>query len=176
MAVVQLACSTVCAIRSYLSQHIFLGRRGLSVGRGRRGQSPTCLRRFKGQADTARWSTSLLRRNRMQRHRKAVYPQVSLVVLVIAVALVLAACGGGGGSGAEETSTTIPPASPTTAGAAAPTKAFADLVGTTLSTTEDTPEDVGNSLDLHVPMVLAFFVTGGTCLLYTSPSPRDRTR
>src|SRR5665811_2618556 len=73
------------------------------------------------------------------------------------------------------------------------------LVGTALSTTEDTPEDVGNSLDLHVPMVLAFFVTGGTddaivleqldklalrfsdvdfytCLLYTSDAADDLTR
>jgi len=96
----------------------------------------------------------------MQRHRRSVYLKISLLAASVVAALLLAGCGGGDAA-SEDTSTTVPPA-PTTTAATVPARPFGDLVGTTLTATEETPEEVKNGLELHIPMVVAFYVTGGT--------------
>lgn len=96
----------------------------------------------------------------MQRHRRAAALKVSFLTASIAAALLFAGCGGGDNT-ADETSTTLAPP-PVTTVTTLPGKAFADLVGTELVASDDTPEDVRTGLEQHMPMVVAFFVTGGT--------------
>lgn len=96
----------------------------------------------------------------MQRHRRPAALKVSFLTASIAAALLFAGCGGGDGT-ADETSTTLAPP-PVTTVTTLPGKAFAELVGTELVASEDTPEDVRTGLEQHMPMVVAFFVTGGT--------------
>ncbi|MHB9148795.1 MAG: hypothetical protein ACYC33_01725 [Thermoleophilia bacterium] len=96
----------------------------------------------------------------MQRHRRAVYFRAALLAVAMVGASLLVGCGGGGAT-SDETSTTLPPA-PTTTAVSLPGKAFADLVGTKLTATEETPEEARESLERHIPMVVAFYVTGGT--------------
>lgn len=96
----------------------------------------------------------------MQRQRKAVYVKAALLAVAIVGASLLVGCGGGGAT-SEETSTTLPPA-PITTAVPLPSKPFADLVGTKLTATDETPEEARDSLERHIPMVVAFYVTGGT--------------
>lgn len=96
----------------------------------------------------------------MQRHHRAAVLKVSLLAASIAAALLFAGCGGGDTT-TEETSTTLAPP-PITTVTTVPGKAFAELVGTELVAGDETPEDVRSGLEQHIPMVVAFFVTGGT--------------
>lgn len=96
----------------------------------------------------------------MKRHRRAVYLKAALLALAIAGASLVVGCGGGSAT-SDETSTTLPPA-PTTTVVSLPSKAFDDLVGSKLTATDETPEEPKDSLERHIPMVVAFYVTGGT--------------
>lgn len=96
----------------------------------------------------------------MQRHRRAAYIKTALLTVAMAGTALLVSCGGGGAN-SDETSTTLPPA-PTTTVVSLPSKAFADLVGTKLTATEETPQEAKDSLERHIPMVVAFYLTGGT--------------
>ncbi len=98
----------------------------------------------------------------MQRMRKAV--PVVLIAMLLLVSLSLAVGCGGGDTTTEETQ---PPdagvvVEVTTTVAPGPSKAFKHLIGTTLAVTDDTPEKVRASVERHTPMVIAFYVTGGT--------------
>ncbi len=97
----------------------------------------------------------------MQRHRNTALVEVlSAALLVI---LVFAAVGCGGGDEEAVTETTAPVVVAETVPAVPPPpKAFANLVGTSLTPSEETPEEVRTGLEQHQPMVIAFYVTGGT--------------
>ncbi|MBU2602143.1 MAG: hypothetical protein KKA32_08245 [Actinobacteria bacterium] len=94
--------------------------------------------------------------------RKAV--PVVLVAMLLLVSLSLAV-----GCGGDETATegTQPPdagvvVEPTTTTIAGAPKAFKHLIGTTLAVTDESPEKVRASIERRTPMVIAFYVTGGT--------------
>jgi hypothetical protein len=94
----------------------------------------------------------------MQRQRSIV---TSIFLLVVALALALFLVGCGGDEAADETTTTVSTV-PTTTSSTAPPEPFADLIGTTLELTDETPPDLKNSLETSTPVVVTFYVTGGT--------------
>lgn len=81
--------------------------------------------------------------------------------LVLAVAAVVAGCGGGSG---EATTTTVQ--APPGAGGAVTTVpsggSFVDFIGQPLVTTSETPAEVTDAISQHLPIVILFYVPGGT--------------
>lgn len=99
----------------------------------------------------------------MQRTRKAV--PVVLIAMLLLVSLSLAVGCGGGETATEETQppdTGVVVVEATTTTIPGPPKAFKHLIGTSLAVTDETPEKVRASIERHTPMVIAFYVTGGT--------------
>lgn len=98
----------------------------------------------------------------MQRQRKTALAGVVIAALLVTMALSAVGCGGGGDETAATDTTAPAVVAPPTTVTAGPPKAFADLVGTTLTASEETPAEVRTGLEQHQPMVIAFYVTGGT--------------
>lgn len=99
----------------------------------------------------------------MQLHRKTALVEVLSLALFVIVAVVVVGCGGGGDTSTTDTTVVlVPVVDPVTTIMPGPPKAFKALIGTTLVASEDTPEEVRSGLEQHQPMVIAFYVTGGT--------------
>lgn len=98
----------------------------------------------------------------MQRHRKIAPVEVLTIALLVVAALLAAGCGGGDDDTAATDTTAPVVVAETTTSIPGPPKAFADVVGTTITPSDETPEDVRTGLEQHQPMVIAFYVTGGT--------------
>jgi hypothetical protein len=82
-------------------------------------------------------------------------------VLVLAGAVAVGGCGGGA---ADVTTTTVStPGSPGSAATTVPPGGpFVDYIGKPLATTSETPADITGALSEHRPMVILFYVPGGT--------------
>lgn len=83
--------------------------------------------------------------------------------IVVLGAFVLTGCGGGGGT---TTTTSVTPSTQASAGGAATATtaapATSPLIGTSLKVTANTPADVKSALEQHKPVVLLFYVPGGS--------------
>lgn len=98
----------------------------------------------------------------MQLQSKTALAKVLSMALFAIVALLVVGCGGGGDTATTDTTVAPVPAEAPVTTIPGPPKAFKELVGTTLVASEDTPEEVRSGLEQHQPMVIAFYVTGGT--------------
>ncbi|MCZ7661999.1 MAG: hypothetical protein M5U22_03160 [Thermoleophilia bacterium] len=80
---------------------------------------------------------------------------------LLALAALALAVGCGGGEETTTTVSTVPPITPPASeqGSVDP---FAAIVGTPLQPTSDTPAEVKSAVEQHRPVVMAFYVTGGT--------------
>jgi hypothetical protein len=88
------------------------------------------------------------------------------LVLTGAVALTLALAVGGCGGGSTDTPTTVSvPAGPVTTvapGAVPQGGSLAELIGTPLVTTTETPAEITDAIAQHRPIVILFYVPGGS--------------
>jgi len=84
---------------------------------------------------------------------------VLMGALVLMLAVAIAGCGGGGDE-ATTTTVQVPPSGADTT--VAPGGSFDDLIGQPLVTTSETPAEITDAISQHLPIVILFYVPGGT--------------